>query len=199
MKPTTNTTALPVETLGQPAQRSYEKGDPMAIVIPPPARHAIRIEPTPHRWVCYVDGRPENWYGETPELALQAMRDDTPKLRPLDGIKELHALIGAASTPEPPPIPGTGDVWQSVIDGLPPGKLRDACVERRAFGLRKYDTVLQANNGRNWRTDALQEALDGVAYAAQGVAEGDPEAAGALERAIAHAETVVRLVGGGSA
>ena len=102
----------------------------------------------------------------------------------------------AASTPEPPPTPGTGDVWQSVIDGLPPGKLRDACVERRAFGLRKYGTVLQANNGRNWRTDALQEALDGIAYAAQGVVEGDPEATEALERAIAHAETVVRLVGG---
>ena len=40
-------------------------------------RPAIRIEPTPHRWVCFVDGRPENWYGETPELALQAMRDGT--------------------------------------------------------------------------------------------------------------------------
>jgi len=42
-----------------------------------PTRPAIRIEPTPHRWVCFVDGRPENWYGETPELALQAMRDGT--------------------------------------------------------------------------------------------------------------------------
>jgi len=42
-----------------------------------PTRPAIRIEPTPHRWVCFVDGRPENWYGETPELALRAMRDGT--------------------------------------------------------------------------------------------------------------------------
>ena len=110
--------------------------------------------------------------------------------------RQIAQLKAPASTPEPPPTPGTGDVWQSVISGLPPGRLRDACVERRAFGLKKYGTALQAGNGRNWRTDALQEALDGIAYAAQGVAEGDPEAAGALERAIAHAETVVRLVGG---
>ena len=68
-------------------------------------------------------------------------------------------------------------------------------MDRRSFGLAKYGTVLQANNGRDWRTDALQEALDGVAYAAQGVVGGEPEAGGALERAVAHAETVVRLVG----
>ena len=159
-----------------------------------PTRAAIHIEPTPHRWVCYVDGRPENWYGETPELALQAMQNDTPKLRPLDGIEELHALIGAATTPEPPPTPGTGDVWQSVIDRLPPGRLRDACVERRAFGLKKYGTVLQANNGRDWRKDALQEALDLIAYSAQGGMEDDPEATAILIRA---AELAEMLLGGG--
>lgn len=81
-----------------------------------------------------------------------------------------------ASTPEPPPTPGTGDVWQSVIERLPPGKLRDACVERRAFGLRKYGTVLQANNGRDCWADAWQEVLDLIAYTAQGVMEGDPRA-----------------------
>jgi len=110
--------------------------------------------------------------------------------------RRIAELEPPVSTPEPQPTPGTGDVWQGVIDRLPPGKLRDACVERRAFGLRKYGTVLQAGNGRDWRKDALQEALDLIAYAAQGVAEGDPEAAGALDRAVAHAETVVRLVGG---
>lgn len=29
-----------------------------------------------------------------------------------------------ASTPEPPPTPGTGDVWRSVIDRLSPGRGR---------------------------------------------------------------------------
>ena len=99
----------------------------------------------------------------------------------------------AASTPEPPPTPGTGDVWQSVIERLPPGRLRDACVERRAFGLKKYGTVLQANNGRNWRADALQEALDLIAYSAQGDMEEDPDATAILVRA---AELAELLLGG---
>ena len=111
-----------------------------------------------------------------------------------DGCLTWGALIGAASTPEPPPTPGTGDVWQSVIDRLPPGKLRDACVDRRAFGLKKYGTVLQANNGRDWRTDALQEALDLIAYSAQGEIEEDPEAAAVSIRAQELAEL---LLGGG--
>ena len=96
-----------------------------------------------------------------------------------------------ASTPEPPPTPGTGDVWQSVIDRLPPGKLRDACVDRRAFGLKKYGTVLQANNGRDWRKDALQEALDLIAYSAQGNMEEDPDATAILIRAAELAEMLL--------
>ena len=36
--------------------------------------------------------------------------------------------------------------------------------ERKAHGLRKYDTVLQANNGRSFRLDAYEEALDLVCY-----------------------------------
>jgi len=85
--------------------------------------------------------------------------------------------IAAASTPEPPPTPGEGDVWQRVIDGLPPGPVRDACIDRRAFGIAKYGTPLQAFNGRDWLKDLIQEFLDAVAYSQQGVMEGAKDAA----------------------
>lgn len=43
--------------------------------------------------------------------------------------------------------------------------------ERREFGLKKYETLLQANNGRNAVRDALDEALDLVVYMRQIIAE----------------------------
>jgi len=50
-------------------------------------------------------------------------------------------------------------------------------VHRKAgFGLAKYGTALQADNGRDWWADAWQEALDMIAYTAQGMMEGDPRA-----------------------
>ena len=37
-------------------------------------------------------------------------------------------------------------------------------AERKAFGLEKYGTVLQAGNGRDHLVDAYQEALDLCCY-----------------------------------
>lgn len=42
---------------------------------------------------------------------------------------------------------------------------------RRAFGLKKYGTVLQAFNGRDALMDAYQEALDLVMYLRQMIYE----------------------------
>jgi hypothetical protein len=36
--------------------------------------------------------------------------------------------------------------------------------DRKAYGLRKYDSYLQAFNGRNFLQDAYEEALDLVCY-----------------------------------
>ena len=103
-------------------------------------------------------------------------------------------VVSPADTPEPPPTPGTGDVWWEVIDACdaflpgyhddaawtawrkaggmldtsttpePPGLRRDMRA-RRAFGLKKYGTPLQRNNGRDHYADAYQEAIDLIAYA----------------------------------
>lgn len=43
--------------------------------------------------------------------------------------------------------------------------------DRKAFGLKKYGTILQANNGRDACRDALDEALDLIVYMRQLVTE----------------------------
>lgn len=67
--------------------------------------------------------------------------------------------------PEPPPTPGTGDVWQEIIDALPEtDPLRPLAIERRQQGLVSYKTPLQRDNKRIHLKDALQEAMDLWAY-----------------------------------
>jgi hypothetical protein len=67
--------------------------------------------------------------------------------------------------PEPAPKRGTGDVWAEIIAEARPGPVRDLYVARREQGIAKYGTPLQRDNGRDHVTDAIQEALDGLAYA----------------------------------
>lgn len=71
-----------------------------------------------------------------------------------------------ATQPEPAPIPAEGDVWADILAELrPDDPLREAAVARRQMGIDKYGTPLQRANGRDHLADALQEALDGWAYA----------------------------------
>lgn len=51
--------------------------------------------------------------------------------------------------------------------------LLDVIEKRRALGLRRYGTILQANNGRDSLQDALEEAADLVIYLRNLVAEHD--------------------------
>lgn len=44
-------------------------------------------------------------------------------------------------------------------------------VERKEYGLKKYGTILQANNGRDAIQDAMEEALDLAAYLRQWLEE----------------------------
>lgn len=58
---------------------------------------------------------------------------------------------------------------------LPPSRLDavlDDIRERKAMGLAKYGTTLQAHNGRDALVDAYQEALDLCAYLTQKRMEG---------------------------
>lgn len=108
-------------------------------------------------------------------------------LRALQRVEELELLLTAMKAtrtkgltePEPPPKVASGDVWKEIIaivEAIPTGPgegvtanqqgvLLALCEQRRKFGIEKYGTSLQRGNGRNHLNDALQEALDGMAYA----------------------------------
>ena len=75
---------------------------------------------------------------------------------------QLQAL--AALQPEPPPTPGTGDLWRDVIARTTDPVLRELYVARRAQGLARYGVPLQRDNGRDHLRDAVQEAVDLVVY-----------------------------------
>ena len=75
---------------------------------------------------------------------------------------QLQAL--AALQPEPPPTPGTGDLWLDVIERTTDPVLRELYVARRAQGLARYGVPLQRDNGRDHLRDAVQEAVDLVVY-----------------------------------
>lgn len=89
---------------------------------------------------------------------------------------------------EPAPIPNDGPSMHDLAindiitalgrsDNVPDSELAsiigvcDELGERRAHGLKKYGTILQANNGRNPARDALDEALDLIVYMRQMVSE----------------------------
>jgi hypothetical protein len=82
------------------------------------------------------------------------------------------------STPEPAPLNSTGEpLWPLVIarHHRRPAFVR-AARQRHEFGAAKYGTALRANNGRNAKVDALQEALDLVVYLEQILQETDDRA-----------------------
>ncbi len=68
--------------------------------------------------------------------------------------------------PQPSPVPADGDIWQDILDTTDaPPEMRALYAERRAQGIERYGTLLQVGNRRDFRADAIQEALDGIAYA----------------------------------
>lgn len=80
-----------------------------------------------------------------------------------DHSRDLEALARQeATTHEPPPRPGRGDLWHDVIRDM---------EARREAGIERYGTPLQARNGRDALVDAYQEALDLVVYLRQVIVE----------------------------
>jgi hypothetical protein len=80
--------------------------------------------------------------------------------------------------------------------------------ERKAFGLRKYQSLLQAGNGRNTLKDLYEELLDAVVYARTELAEReegisfawdllDRDPAFAVKCLIEQAPETVRLIRAG--
>lgn len=66
---------------------------------------------------------------------------------------------------QPPPVRNAGASIHDLV-------IRDM-EDRKALGIRRYNTILQANNGRNALIDAYQEALDLCCYLRQVIEERD--------------------------
>ena len=93
------------------------------------------------------------------------------------------AALAARLAPEPDPAPADDDVWAEIIARTSDPRLRALYVERRAQGIARYGVPLQRVNGRNHAVDALQEAVDLVAYAeAAGYPQVAAEAEGIIRR-----------------
>lgn len=81
-------------------------------------------------------------------------------------VARLQRQLDLLRPTNPPPQPGTGDVWQEIIDSLSINHpMRAACVKRRELGLARYGYPLQYGNGR--KEDLEEELLDAAAYAWQ--------------------------------
>ena len=70
--------------------------------------------------------------------------------------------LSKAAAPQPNPEPGNRDVADYVLADI------QARVE---LGLTRYNTKLQAHNGRDALWDAYQEAIDLVMYLRQAILE----------------------------
>lgn len=108
---------------------------------------------------------------------------------PLHSYKSSHAEeeienIMKSSLDQDPPKPGQFDMWQRLINrynfenvfktGLIRklncshlNELKTLMTERRAIGIERYGTVLQAFNGRKAIDDLIAEQLDSLAYSEQ--------------------------------
>lgn len=115
---------------------------------------------------------------------------------PLHSYKSSHAeeeieYIMKSNLDQDPPKPGQFDCWQRLINrynfenvfktGLVRNlncenlhELKKLMVERRSIGIERYQTVLQAFNGRKAIDDLLAEQLDSLTYSEQ-VAIETPE------------------------
>jgi hypothetical protein len=74
-----------------------------------------------------------------------------------------HNGRSSYSVPEPSPSPNTSPSIHDLV-------IKDI-EDRKAFGLQKYGTALQAGNGRRGLVDAYQEALDLCCYLRQAIEE----------------------------
>ncbi len=73
------------------------------------------------------------------------------------------------------------------------GLLAKELNDRKAIGLVEYGTPLQAFNGRNCETDAIEEMADSICYLKQGILEGKTYLEPIYRRAIALAIDAINL------
>jgi len=87
-----------------------------------------------------------------------------------EAAREAALALAVAASSEPAPEASSGDVWAEVIIHYVTEAEHDETVvewmrARREFGIAKYGTPLQRDNGRDPVADLRDELLDGCAYA----------------------------------
>jgi hypothetical protein len=114
-------------------------------------------------------------------------------------LKEFAQLYCLVKSTQPAPIKKTtASIHDLVIldlTGLHSGT-NLLCMEvwnRKAIGLAEYGTPLQAHNGRDCETDAIEEMVDSICYLKQGLIEGKFYLEPAYHRAIALAVDTINL------
>ena len=70
---------------------------------------------------------------------------------------------------QPDPVPATGDVWADILldarhSRTVTPELLGLMSARRRQGIARYGVPVQIGNQRDARFDAIQEALDAIAY-----------------------------------
>jgi len=101
-------------------------------------------------------------------------------------------------TPQPIPRKSNGNSIHDlvIIDmiTMPNSQLLSKEIwERRSIGLVEYGTTLQAGNGRDCETDAIEEMADSICYLKQGIIEGKDYLIPIYLRAISLAMDTINL------
>lgn len=116
----------------------------------------------------YVNGEPEPIHNFNPSVHDLLVNDAK------------HKVMGFAR-------PGMTDIIKE--------QMIDLFRTRKAYGLNKYGTVLQSENGRDFLKDAIEETIDQLAYVRQGLEEntGDENLKEAYRLAVAALDGMLRF------
>lgn len=97
-----------------------------------------------------------------------------------------------------PPVPNDGpSIHDLVVEDLAYlnfPQLIDDIKERKAFGLSKYGTILQANNQRCGWQEQYDEVLDAMCYSRKLMAEGDRRASSIYNQLISLASQIKEIL-----
>ena len=129
------------------------------------------------------------------EQAVKDVQEQYDELLKEKTMKPTEA-INTSYIPQPAPIPRTSSsIHDLVLLDLNATEhlLAEEIKARKDIGLERYGTPLQAFNGRDCETDAIEEIVDSICYLKQGIFEGKPYLEYLYRRAITLAVDAINL------
>lgn len=181
--------------LGMSAETLADAGVPMAAVVGPALEalhNARQVQALAEFWAAQAPPSGEPVATWSPEM--QALRErlragdyheDGPEDEDMPVVFRDSTGREFRAQPAPARSERSRPVGPVALDALcsadadpsvnPYREVRDALEARLAFGVAKYGAALTTHNGRDALRDALEEALDGMQYAAQANLEARDE------------------------